>query len=114
MAILEGSSSVTTNGKEKFKPSSIFFSGFPHRISQDNHLHCGFARRVQADQGRQNFLILLFHQGFNVWQLKTDFFFLLTLKIAFPQLWGEERGEGSGVGTSSLGQEKAMRPNAVP
>lgn len=72
MAILKGSSSVITSGKEKFKPNLIIVSSFTHRISQNNHLHRGFARRVQADQRRQNFLILLFHQGFNVWQLKTD------------------------------------------
>lgn len=72
MAILEGSSSVITNGKEKFHPSLIPVPSFTHRISQNHHLHRGFARCVQADQRGQNLLILLFHQGFNAWQLKTE------------------------------------------
>lgn len=72
MAILERSSSVITNGREKLNPSLIPVPSFTHRISQNHHLHRGFARRVQADQRCQNLLVLLFHQGFNAWQLKTE------------------------------------------
>lgn len=48
----------------------ITISNATHRISQNDHLHCSFARCVQANQRRQNCLVLLFHQCFNVWQLK--------------------------------------------